>query len=83
MRYFILVVAATAENYDNSKDDYPGAVVVKKMAQAVVIHKICSSEMCSRFFLRSLTYYAEEDFVIQRRKAPLNKGSLYISNSIR
>ena len=27
-----LVVAAATENYDYSKDDYPGAVIVKKMA---------------------------------------------------
>ena len=34
-----LVVAAATENYDNSKDDDPCAVVVEKMAQAVVVHK--------------------------------------------
>jgi hypothetical protein len=39
-----LVVAAAAKNYNDSKYNYPGAVVVKKMAEAVVIH-ICSSVM--------------------------------------
>ena len=39
---FELVVAATTENYDNSEDDDPSAVIVKKMAKTVVIHKISS-----------------------------------------
>ena len=34
------MVAAATENYDNSKDDDPGAVIVKKMAKAVVIHSM-------------------------------------------
>ena len=34
----ILVVAAATENHDNGKDDDPGAVIVKEMAEAVVIH---------------------------------------------
>ena len=49
-----LVMAATAENYNYSKNDDPGAVVVKEMAQAVVVHRICSSDVCLRFF--ALTY---------------------------
>ena len=57
-----LVVAATAENYDNSKDDDPGAVIIEKMAQAVVIHKICSSEVCLRFFTAHLHLMREEIF---------------------
>ena len=32
------MVAAATENYDNSKDDDPGAVIVKEMAKAVVVH---------------------------------------------
>ena len=34
------VVAAATENYDDSKDDDPGAVIVEKMAKAVVIHSM-------------------------------------------
>ena len=64
-----LVVAATAENYDNSENYDPGTVIVKEMAQAVVIHKLCSSEMCSRFLSRSLTYYAVEKNVLLPKKA--------------
>jgi hypothetical protein len=36
------VVAAAAKNYDYRKDYNPSAVIVKKVAQAVVIH-ICYS----------------------------------------
>ena len=39
-RLNVLVVAAATENYDNSKDDDPGAVIVEEMAEAVVIHSI-------------------------------------------
>ena len=52
------VIAATAENYDYSKNDDPGAVVVEKMAQAVVIHKMYSSKGVLRLLRRSLTSYA-------------------------
>ena len=40
------VVAAAAKNEYYCENDYPGAVIVKKMAEAVVIH-ICSSVMSS------------------------------------
>lgn len=39
MGNILSVIAATAEDYYNSKNDYPRAVIVEKMAQAVVIHK--------------------------------------------
>ena len=35
-----LVVAAATEDYDNGKNDDPGAVIVKEMAEAVVIHSM-------------------------------------------
>ena len=73
-----LVVAATAENYDNSENYDPGTVIVKEMAQAVVIHKLCSSEMCSRFLSRSLTYYAVEKNVLLPKKGFPGVGSLKI-----
>ena len=34
------MIAAATEDNDNSKDDYPGAVIVKEMAKAVVIHSM-------------------------------------------
>ena len=60
MGNILLVIAATAEDYYNSKNDYPRAVIVEKMAQAVVIHKICSSKVTLRLFYRSFTSYARE-----------------------
>ena len=33
-------MAAATEDYDNGKDDDPGAVIVKEMAEAVVIHSM-------------------------------------------
>ena len=34
------IIAAATENYDYCENDDPGAVVVEKMAQAVVVHKM-------------------------------------------
>ena len=39
----ILAVAAATEHENYRENYYPGAVIVKKMAEAVVIH-ICSSD---------------------------------------
>ena len=46
-------MAAATEDNDDGKDDNPGAVVVKKIAKAVVIH-ICSSEDVMAVLCRSL-----------------------------
>ena len=51
------MVAAATENYDNSKDDDPGAVIVKKMAKAVVIHSMFLRCMFA-ILSRSFTYYS-------------------------
>ena len=51
------MVAAATENYDNSKDDDPGAVIVKEMAKAVVIHSMFLRSMFA-ILGRSFTYYA-------------------------
>ena len=40
LKSFSLVIAAATEDYDNSKDDNPSAVIVEKMAKAVVIHSM-------------------------------------------
>ena len=56
---FALIVAAATENYDDSKNDDPGAVVVKKMAQAVVVHKMyVPPKMFRAFSVRSFISYA-------------------------
>ena len=41
-RLFVLlsVIAAAAKNDNDSKDDDPSAVVIKEMAEAVVIHYV-------------------------------------------
>ena len=51
------MVAAATKNYDNSKDDDPGAVIVKEMAKAVVIHSMFLRSMFA-ILGRSFTYYA-------------------------
>ena len=51
--YHRSTVAAGAENENDSEDDYPGAVIVEKMAKAIVVH-ICYSSMVS--FRASLPY---------------------------
>ena len=44
-----LVIAAATENYDNSENDDPGAVIVKEMAKAVVVHSIFLRSMFAIF----------------------------------
>jgi hypothetical protein len=34
------VVAAATENYNYRKNNYPGAVIVEDVAEAVVVHKV-------------------------------------------
>ena len=53
-------MAAATEYYDNSKDDDPGAVIVEKMAKAVVIHSMFLRCMFA-IFRRSLSYYASAE----------------------
>ena len=53
------MVAAATENYDNSKDDDPGAVIVEEMAKAVVIHSMFLRCMFA-ILGRSFTYYAPQ-----------------------
>lgn len=37
---FLSVVAAATEYYNYCKNDNPGAVVVKNVAEAVIVHKV-------------------------------------------
>ena len=43
------VIAAATENDNDSKDDYPCAVVVKEIAKAVVIHMFASGSYFADF----------------------------------
>ena len=44
------LVAAAAEYHDQGKDDDPGAVVVKDMTKAIVVHSVISlRKECSAF----------------------------------
>ena len=53
-----LAVAAATEN-DNDCEDYdPGAVIIKKMAKAIVIHICLPPGVCSSIFMLN-TYYAK------------------------
>ena len=52
---FLSVVAAATENYDDSQDDDPSAVIVKEMAKAVVIHSMFLRSMFATLS-RSLIY---------------------------
>jgi len=46
------LVAAAAEYHDQGKDDNPGAVVVKDMTKAVVVHSVISLRKESSAILR-------------------------------
>ena len=50
----LMLVAARAEYDDEGKDDDPSAVVVKEMAQTVVIHSVLQS--CIDSIRRSFPY---------------------------
>jgi len=47
------LIAAATENKDYSKDYNPGAIIIKEMAEAVVIH-ICSSKVSFERLLISI-----------------------------
>ena len=71
-----LVIAAATKNYNYSKNDDPGAVVVEEMAQAVVIHKICSSKDVLRFFCAHFYLMPFMCFVIQKAKPKIKSNGL-------
>ena len=55
-RNFVFIcgsIAAAAENENDSKDYNPGAVIIKKMAEAIVVH-ICSSKVSFELLLISI-----------------------------
>lgn len=57
--HYRLVVAAATENYNDSKDNNPSAVVIKDVAQAVVVHYVCLRELLRWALARLILYYAE------------------------
>ena len=78
-----LAVAAATEN-DNDCEDYdPGAVIIKKMAKAIVIHICLPPGVCSSIFMLN-TYYAKgEAWVTNQSKIVFStlKASNGVSNA--
>ena len=52
----LVVAAATEDNY-NCKDDDPGAVIIKDMAKAVVVHYVFLQSRFARCRNRLARYY--------------------------
>lgn len=65
------MVAAATENYDDSQNDDPGAVIVEKMAKAVVIHSMFLRRMMAMFdrLLYNMRIYI--NVTHQKKKASL------------
>ena len=63
---FLLVVAAATENYDDSENDNPGAVIVEKMAKAVVIHSMFLRRMLA--MLSRLVYNMKKTVEVTLRQ---------------
>ena len=63
---FFSVVAAATENYDDSENDNPGAVIVEKMAKAVVIHSMFLRRMLA--MLSRLVYNMKKTVEVTLRQ---------------
>ena len=75
------VVAAATENYDNGKDDDPGAVIVEEMAEAVVIHSMILR--CTfAIFGRSLHLMLAEKKCYRKRIAENKKYGLSLGQAV-
>lgn len=68
---FLSVVAAATENNDDSEDDDPGAVIVEKMAKAVVIHSMFLRRMIA--MLHRLVYNMLKNAYVTLMKKQLPK----------
>ncbi len=58
-KLFALIAAAT-ENKHDCKDNYPGAVVVEKVAKAIVVHRYVPPWSSFGRCARLVTYYESE-----------------------
>ena len=68
------MIAAATENYDNSENDDPCAVIVKKMAKAVVIHSMFLRCVFA-IVHRSFSYYEKTvDIDTDRRTEKEKRG---------
>ena len=56
-------MAAATEHNHNRKNYDPGAVIIKDVAQAVVIHYVCLRELVERFPRSILSYDGSENAV--------------------
>ena len=63
----VLVIAAATEDNDYCKNDYPGAVIIKKVAKAVVIHSMFLRSMFAALH-RSFTSYAKSKVCVTEKK---------------
>ena len=70
LRYYSpLVVAAATENNDDSENDDPGAVIVEKMAKAVVVHRYVppknDSDVASLIYRICISRILRDDYLIK------------------
>ena len=71
------MIAAATENYDNSKNDDPGAVIVKEMAKAVVVHSIFLRSMFAIFTAH--LYSMMQDKILTQLDLQNYNHSLYVA----
>ena len=57
------LIAAAAENENDCKDNYPGAVVVKNVAKAIVVHRYVPPWSSFGRIRRLVTYYDKENIL--------------------
>ena len=73
------MIAAATENYDNSENDDPGAVIVKEMAKAVIVHGIFLRSMFA-IFTAHLYSMMRGDFLTQADIGDCNDLTLGVIN---
>ena len=64
----VLVIAAATENNNNCENDYPGAVIIEKMAKAVVIHSMFLRSMFAALHRSFTSYVKSRECVTQKKK---------------
>ena len=61
-------MAAATENYDNGKNDDPGAVIIKDVAEAIAVHMCQPFRMFFMRVPRTLAFYEDGIFLLQAIK---------------
>ena len=77
----VSVIAAATENNNDSKNDYPCAVIIEKVAKAVVIHSMFLRSMFA-ILNRSFTYYAKAKKCDTKKVGHVPDLKLFFSNSL-